>query len=85
MRDSCVQMRSHLLWFCLFALSACSARAAEVRAVHAGDDLQAALNQAKPGDELRLDAGAVFRGSFVLPAKTGDGRITMRTDLPDAS
>jgi hypothetical protein len=79
-------MRSHLLWFCcLLALSTQSAGAAEVHTVHAGDDLQAALNEAEPGDELRLEAGAVFRGSFVLPAKIGDGTITVRTDLSDAS
>jgi len=65
-------------------LSSTSARA-QVRVVRAGDDLQAALNAAEPGDELRLEAGAVFRGNFVLPAKAGDLDITLRTDLPDAS
>jgi hypothetical protein len=53
--------------------------------VRAGDDLQAALNAAEPGDELRLEAGAVFRGNFVLPVKAGDLDVTLRTDLPDAS
>jgi hypothetical protein len=57
---------------------------AQVRQVRAGDDLQAALNAAKPGDELRLQAGATFTGNFVLPVKTGDQPITLRTDLPDA-
>jgi hypothetical protein len=61
-----------------------SARA-EVRTIRAADDLQAALNAAKPGDELRLEAGSLFRGPFVLPAKTGDGMITVRTDLADAA
>lgn len=53
--------------------------------MHAGDDLQQALNAAQPGDELRLEPGATFRGNFVLPAKTGDGIITIRTDLPNTS
>src|SRR5262249_43221236 len=53
--------------------------------IHADEDLQAALNAAKPGDELRLEAGSLFTGNFVLPAKSGDGTITLRTDLPDAS
>jgi len=56
-----------------------------VRTIRAGEDLQAALNAAEPGDELRLEAGATFRGSFVLPAKDGDGTITLRSDLPDSS
>jgi hypothetical protein len=59
--------------------------AGEVRAVRAGGDLQAALNAAQPGDELRLAAGATFSGNFVLPVKAGSSTITIRTDLPDAS
>lgn len=57
--------------------------------VRAGDDLQRALNQAARGDELVLEAGAVFSGNFVLPAKPGtanDGWIVVRSsrlaDLP---
>ncbi len=51
-------------------------------AVHAGDNLQYALNSAQRGDEIVIDAGATFTGSFVLPAKTGtsaNGWITVRT------
>jgi hypothetical protein len=77
-------MRSFLLCCGVFALAAGSARA-EVRTIRAGDDLQAALNAAKPGDELRLEAGSLFTGNFVLPVKSGDAPITLRTDLPDAS
>jgi hypothetical protein len=58
---------------------------AEVRIVRAGDNLQAALNAARPGDELRLAPDATFSGNFVLPVTTGSGVITIRTDLPDAS
>lgn len=70
----------------LIALSLLASPAfAEVRAVRAGEDLQAALNAAQPGDELRLAAGATFSGNFVLPVKPGSSTITIRTDLPDAS
>ena len=51
-------------------------------AVHAGDNLQTALNTAQRGDEIVIDAGATFTGAFVLPAKTGtsaNGWITVRT------
>lgn len=58
---------------------------AEVRHVRAGEDLQAAINAARPGDELRLAAGATFMGNFVLPVTPGSSTITIRTDLPDAS
>jgi PKD repeat protein len=47
--------------------------------VAAGSNLQTALNQAQPGDQVVLQAGAVFTGNFVLPAKTGDGWIIIRT------
>ena len=38
--------------------------------VSAGEDLQAVLNAAQPGDEVVLAQGATFVGNFVLPAKT---------------
>ncbi len=41
---------------------------AGTRLVGPGDDLQAALNAARPGDVLLLQAGATFTGNFVLPA-----------------
>jgi hypothetical protein len=66
-------------------LAVASPVSGEVRAVHAGQDLQAALNAAQPGDELRLAAGATFSGNFVLPVKPGSSTITIRSDLPDAS
>src|SRR5437763_5581302 len=47
--------------------------------VAAGGNLQAALNQAQPGDQVVLQAGAVFTGNFILPAKTGSGWIVIRT------
>ena len=52
--------------------------------VPAGSDLQAAIDAAAPGDELRLAAGATFKGPFTLPKKSGDAVIviTSDTDLP---
>src|SRR5262245_32325733 len=48
-------------------------------AVHSGDNLQTAINNARPGDIIELDAGATFTGNFVLPQKTGSGWIYIRT------
>jgi hypothetical protein len=45
--------------------------------VNAGGDLQAAIDGARPGDEIVLQAGAVFTGSYTLPNKTGAGWITI--------
>src|SRR3954471_22997537 len=58
---------------------------AEVRYVRAGDNLQAALNAARPGDELRLEPQATFTGNFVLPVTSGTSTITVRTDLADSA
>jgi len=47
------------------------------RTIHvtAGEDFQAALDQAKPGDSILLDPGQTYRGPFQLPKKDGDGWI----------
>src|SRR5262245_17819386 len=47
--------------------------------VRGGDDLQRALNDARPGDTILLERGATFTGNFVLPAHAGGGVITVRT------
>jgi hypothetical protein len=52
--------------------------------VAAGANLQAALNQAQPGQVIEVQAGATFDGNFILPVKTGTGYITVRTSTPDA-
>jgi hypothetical protein len=64
------------------ALFSDSARGASVL-VRAGDDLQRAINEAQPGDVLRVEAGATFTGSFVLPVKSSGPPITIRTSTED--
>ncbi len=45
-----------------------------------GGNLQDALNQAVPGQTIRLASGALYSGNFVLPVKTGTGTITITTN-----
>jgi len=52
-------------------------------AVRAGGDLQAALDEAQPGDVITLEAGATFRGPFTLRRKRGQEWITVRTSASD--
>ena len=47
--------------------------------VRAGGDLQAAINRARPGDVITLEAGATFVGNFVLPSTSGADYITLRS------
>src|SRR5262249_36210688 len=54
--------------------------------VAAGGDLQAALNGAQPGDEIRLAGGATWTGNYVIPATTScsvSNWITLRSDVAD--
>jgi len=52
-----------------------------------GGDFQQALNSAKCGDTIELQAGAVFTGSFIFPALACDDAhwIIIRTSSPDSS
>lgn len=54
--------------------------------VREGKDLQEALNSAKCGDTVQLQAGAAFLGAFVLPKKSCDDAhwIVIRTAAPDS-
>jgi hypothetical protein len=54
--------------------------------VPSGGSLQDALNQAQPGQTIRLASSATYTGTFVLPVKTGTGTITITTNttLPPA-
>ena len=40
-------------------------------------DLQLALNNAKPGDQIVLQAGVTYTGNFTLPVKSGSSYITI--------
>jgi hypothetical protein len=59
----------------IFASATCAA----TLVVPAGGDLQAAINNAAPGDTIILEAGATYRGPFTLPKKTGDSYITIQS------
>jgi hypothetical protein len=65
-----------------------SARPAQTVRVGKGGDLQRALDQARPGDTIVLEAGESYVGSFMLPAKaaatgTDSDYITIRTSAAD--
>ncbi|MFN7998088.1 MAG: hypothetical protein U0Q18_30990 [Bryobacteraceae bacterium] len=47
--------------------------------VPTGSDFQAALDSANCGDELVLDAGAVYTGNFYVPAKICSQKILIRS------
>src|SRR5262245_24353876 len=52
--------------------------------VTAGGDLQAAINQARPGDVIMLREGATFTGNFRLPNQSGSDWIVIRSSAADA-
>jgi hypothetical protein len=58
------------------------AAAGQTLYVPAGGDLQTVLDQARPGDIVALEAGAVFVGNFTLPRKSGADWIVIRTAEP---
>ena len=64
----------------------CAAQAATLT-VSAGGNLQAALDNAQPGDRVIVEAGATFVGPFTLPKKNGDAWITIQSsrsaELPE--
>lgn len=55
--------------------------------VHAGDNLQAAIDSSTCGDRIELQPGATFSGVFRFPLKPCDDAhwITLRTSAPDSS
>ena len=76
---------SKALGVCLIGLCAAARPTiAGTLRVNAGDDLQAALNAAQPGDTILLQPGATFTGNFVLPAKGGSSYITIRSAADDS-
>ena len=64
--------------FLILFVSASTSLAATL-VVPSGGDLQAAINNAAPGDTIILDAGATYKGPFTLPKKTGDLYITIQS------
>ena len=55
--------------------------------VSAGGNVQTAINLAKPGDVIELQAGATFVGNFVLPAKSSatTSYITIRSSAANSA
>lgn len=51
--------------------------------VRKGENFQAALNAAAPGDVIALEAGATFTGPFRLPVKGGSEWIVVRSSAPE--
>ena len=55
--------------------------------VSPSDDLQKAIDDARPGDTIVLEAGKVYRGPFTLPNKSGTSFITIQSsrvaELPE--
>ena len=51
--------------------------------VRKGEDLQGALDRAKPGDTVAVEAGATFTGNFDLTPKTGKGWIYVQSSAID--
>ena len=63
-----------ILQIVLFVL-VCTALQADVINVPDGGDLQAAINNANPGDTIVLNAGSTYVGNFVLPDKGSDPTV----------
>lgn len=64
--------------------------ASEVIWVSTGEDFQAALQRAVPGDTIELEVGAVFQGPFILPYKPASSDpdlqwITIRSGGSDSA
>ena len=62
--------------------------AAQSLSVATSEDFQAALNRAKPGDVITVEAGATLVGNFILPNKSTSGPndwITIRSSASDES
>lgn len=45
-------------------------------------DLQSAFDNAQPGDEILLPAGATYTGNYRLPTRPCSGWVTVRSDVP---
>jgi hypothetical protein len=68
----------------LFLDTAYAAPAGKTIKVMAGGSVQAAIDQARPGDVIELQAGATFIGNFRLPNKSGSDWTVIRTSAAEA-
>ena len=82
-------MRSLRIWLSSACVLAATFAGPEAHAatitVNAGGSLQTAINNARPGDTILLQAGATFIGNFTLPAKSGTDYITIRSSAADST
>jgi hypothetical protein len=71
----------------LWSFTTGASTGATVWTVPSGGDFQAALNDARPGDTIQLEAGATFTGNFILPAKDASATsyITIRSSADDST
>jgi len=65
--------------------TAYSAPTGSIISVPAGGNFQTALNNAQPGDQIVLAAGATYTGNFTLPVKSGSAWIIIRSSAADAN
>jgi hypothetical protein len=75
---SCMYTCARAAAFTLVLLIPVPGRAADIY-VPAGGDLQAALDAARPGDNVLLAPGVTYSGNFTLPVHGGTTYITLRT------
>ena len=74
------------LWLALLAFSSGGTPRVDgaTFTVGAGDNLQAVLDAARPGDVVLLAPGVTFTGNFILRAKSGADFITVRSAAADS-
>jgi len=74
---------------CAFSRADVDGRSAEVIKVSPSQNLQSVIDRAQPGDVIELEAGKVYSGLIKLPAKSGDGFITIQSsraaELPEGA
>jgi Putative binding domain, N-terminal len=79
-------MRKHVIWvlaaFMVTAPLTSRVAAAATIMVGVGDSLQAAIDNANPGDVILLHAGVTFTGNFVI--RSGKHSITIRSSADDS-
>ena len=74
----CLLLTARIAWKGLIFGGASGADSSGKIVVKAGDDLQGAIDRARPGETIEIEAGATFTGPITLPFKTGDAVVTIR-------